>query len=188
MFAYHALQVIARNSSFAYKRQDKPAQEIGAALNVQNLVEGSVRKSGNRVRITARLADVATGAEIWSQRYDREFEDIFAVQDEATESVVAILPERLQAADLARAKRKNTSNMAAHDYLLHGIDHYYKETREDNARAVDYLEKSTSRLIRVMPRPLPGSLAYWDKENTGGLRRRYRRSGPGVDKSSERPG
>ena len=119
-------------------------QEIDAALNVQYLVEGSVRKSGNRVRITARLADVATGAEIWSQRYDREFEDIFAVQDEATESVVTILPERRPAADLARAKRKNTSNMATYDYLLHGIDHYYKETREDNARAVDYLEKSVA--------------------------------------------
>lgn len=140
--AYHALQVIARNSSFAFKGQDKSVQTIGAQLNVQYLVEGSVRKSGSRVRITARLADVANGNEIWSQRYDRNFEDIFAVQDEVTESVVAILPSRLQAADLARAKRKNTSNMAAYDYLLRGIDHYYKETREDNARALEYLEKS----------------------------------------------
>jgi adenylate cyclase len=140
--AYHALRVIARNSSFAYRRQDKSVQEIGAALDVQYLVEGSVRKNGNRVRVTARLADVATGAEIWSQRYDRELEDIFAVQDEVTESVVAILPDRLQAADLARAKRKNTGNMAAYDYLLRGVDHYYKETREDNARAADYLEQA----------------------------------------------
>lgn len=140
--AYHALQVTARNSSFAFKGQAVRMREIGDALKVQYVVDGSVRKSDNRVRITARLADVAKDCEVWSQRYDREFEDIFAVQDEVTESVVAILPNRLQAADLARAKKKKTSNMAAYDYLLRGVDHYHKNTQGDNALAIELLEKA----------------------------------------------
>lgn len=140
--AYHALLVIARNSSFAFKGQAETVKEIGRALNVQYVVEGSVRKSGKMVRITARLAHVASGCEIWSQRYDREFEDIFVVQDEVTESVVAILPNRLQAAELARANKKKTSNMVAYDFVLQGVDHYYKNTRDDNAYAIGMLEKA----------------------------------------------
>ncbi len=140
--AFHALRVISRNSSFAFKHQSKSTQEVGDALNVQYLVEGSVRKSGHKIRITAHLVDVASGSEIWSQRYDRDFKEIFAVQDEVTESVVAILPNRLQAADLVRAKRKNTDNMVAYDYVLRGVDHYHKLTPEDNARAIKHLEKA----------------------------------------------
>jgi adenylate cyclase len=140
--AFHALQVIARNSAFAFRRRAESALEIGEALNAGYLVEGSVRRSGNQVRITARLVDAARGTEIWSQRYDREFKRIFEIQDEVTESVVAVLPDRLQAADLARAKRKHTENMLAYDYVLRGIDHHYKVTPEDNARAIAYLEKA----------------------------------------------
>jgi len=140
--AYHALRIIARSSSFTFKHQSKSIQKIGAALNVQYLVEGSVRKSGDQIRITARLVEAASGSEIWSQRYDREFKDIFAIQDEVTNSVAAILPARLQAADLVRAKRKNTGNMLAYDYLLRGVDHYHKITPENNAQAIALLEKA----------------------------------------------
>src|SRR5213078_4173456 len=98
--------VIARNSSFTYKGKSVHMRQIAEELGVGYVVEGSVRKSGDRVRITAQLNNVATGSHIWAERYDRDLADVFAVQDEITESIVAAIEPQLYAAENFRAKRK----------------------------------------------------------------------------------
>ena len=104
--------VIARNSSFAYKGKSVPMRQIGEELGVGYLVEGSVRKSGDRVRITAQLNDVATGRQLWAERYDRQLADVFAMQDEITEAVVAAIEPQVYAgesfAPSARRRRAST--------------------------------------------------------------------------------
>ena len=139
---FRSLFVIARNSSFAYKGRAVNVPEIGNDLGVKYVVEGSVRRSANQVRITAQLIDAVSGNHIWAQRYDRNMEDIFAVQDDVTQKIVAALIGRVEAADLERAKRKSTANMVAYDFLLHGKDHHHRFTREDNAEALESLQKA----------------------------------------------
>ncbi|UCH41348.1 MAG: winged helix-turn-helix domain-containing protein [Gammaproteobacteria bacterium] len=115
---FDVLYVIARHSSFALK--DKPVDhgEIAAKLGVQYIVEGSVRRVGNRVRVTAQLTDAETGKHVWAERYDRELEDIFAVQDELTRSIVAVLPGRVQEDVAERASRKQTDSLKAYEFML----------------------------------------------------------------------
>lgn len=139
---FHSLFVIARNSSFAY--QDKPlnVQQIGRELGVQYVLEGSVRKAGKRLRITAQLVDASNGTHLWAERYDRDMEDIFAVQDEVTQTIVSTLAGRLESAVLERAKRKPTENMAAYDYLLRGMDHFNRLTTQDNVEAGRLFKKA----------------------------------------------
>jgi adenylate cyclase len=139
---FRSLFVIARNSSFAYKGRAVNVPEIGNDLGVKYVVEGSVRRAGNQVRITAQLIDAVTGNHVWAQRYDRNMEDIFAVQDDVTQKIVAALIGRVEAADLERAKRKSTANMVAYDFLLSGKDHHHRFTREDNAEALKFLDKA----------------------------------------------
>jgi adenylate cyclase len=112
------LFVIARNSSFAYKNAQTLAGDIGRDLGAQYLVQGSVRKAGERVRISVQLVDTETGNQIWAERYDRQLEDIFEVQDEITRSVVTVLPVRLQSAIVERAKRKPVKSLSAYDFVL----------------------------------------------------------------------
>ncbi len=139
---FRELFVIARNSTFAYRGKDVNIQEIGKDLGIRYIVEGSVRKAGSRVRISAQLIDAATGNHVWAQRYDRDLEDIFAVQDEITQTVVASLAGRLEVAELERAKRKPIESMAAYDYLLRGKDHHHRFTKEDNALGLRALHKA----------------------------------------------
>lgn len=112
------LFVIARNSSFTYKNAQILAGDIGRDLGAQYLVQGSVRKAGERVRISVQLVDTETGNQIWAERYDRQLEDIFELQDEITRSVVTILPVRLQSAIVERAKRKPIKSLSAYDFVL----------------------------------------------------------------------
>ena len=141
---FRSLFVIARNSSFTYKGKAVKAQEIGADLGVQYLVEGSVRKSGDRVRITVQLVEAATGNHVWAHRYDRDLEDIFAVQDEVTQSIVATLPGRLEEADAKRAERKHTDNMTAYDYVLRGKQYLSRLKPGDNTNAQRMYEMAIS--------------------------------------------
>jgi len=136
------LLVIARNSTFVYKGQAAKVQDIGQALGVHYVLEGSVRKAGARVRITVQLVDTVTGNHRWAERYDRDFNDIFAVQDEVTQSIVATLPGRLEVADLERVRRKPTANLAAYECVLRGKIHHHQGTKEDNAQALQMLEKA----------------------------------------------
>ncbi|MEI3853621.1 MULTISPECIES: adenylate/guanylate cyclase domain-containing protein [unclassified Ensifer] len=120
---FHWLFVIARNSSFQYRGMAANVQQIGRELGVRYIVEGSVRRSGDRLRITAQLLDARTGVHLWADRYDRTAGDIFAVQDEVTQSIVSILPGRLEEAAAEHERRKPTEDLTAYDFLLRGEAH-----------------------------------------------------------------
>ncbi|MEH2550798.1 TolB-like protein/Tfp pilus assembly protein PilF [Bradyrhizobium sp. AZCC 2262] len=136
--------VIARNSSFIYKQKSVHHQQIGEELGVGYIVEGSVRKDGDHVRITAQLVDVATGSHLWAERYDRDLADVFAVQDEITQAVVAAIEPQLYAAEDFRARRKTPDNMDAWDLVMRALSHYWRVTRQDNLVAQALLEKAIS--------------------------------------------
>ncbi len=134
--------VIARNSTFTYKGQPVKIQDVGRDLGAQYVVEGSVRRAGNRVRISVQLIDSATGKHVWAERYDRELEDIFDLQDEITRTIVAVLPGRIEADRAERATRATPAYMAAYDYLMRGKILHHNVTAEDNAEAVRNLNKA----------------------------------------------
>jgi TolB-like protein/Tfp pilus assembly protein PilF len=134
--------VIARNSSFIYKGKSVHLKQIGEELGVAYVVEGSVRKSGERVRITVQLNDVATGSHIWAERYDRDLADVFAVQDEITEAIVAAIEPQLYAAESFRAERKPPDSLDAWDLVMRALSHYWRVTRQDNVVAQALLEKA----------------------------------------------
>jgi TolB-like protein/Tfp pilus assembly protein PilF len=134
--------VIARNSSFIYKGKAVHLKQVAEELGVRYVVEGSVRKEGDRVRITAQLNDVATGSHIWAERYDRELADVFAVQDEITEAIVSAIEPQLYAAENFRAQRKAPDSMDAWDLVMRALSHYWRVTRQDNLVAQALLEKA----------------------------------------------
>ena len=136
--------VIARNSSFIYKGKSVPVKQIADELGVRYLVEGSVRKGGDRVRITAQLIDVVTGSHLWADRYDRNLSDIFAVQDEITEAIVAAIEPQLYAAENFRAQRKPPGSLDAWDLLMRALSHYWRVTSVDNKIAQQLLEKAVA--------------------------------------------
>jgi adenylate cyclase len=139
---FRDLFIISRNSAFVYKGRAVRAQEVAKQLNVQYVVEGSVRKAGSRVRITVQLIDAESDRHVWADRYDRELKDIFALQDEMMAAIVATLPGRIEAASHDRAKRKPTDNMAAYECVLAGKVLHHRSTREDNAEALGMLERA----------------------------------------------
>ncbi len=145
---YPHLFVIARNSVFTYKGQAVKVQDIRRDLGVHYVVEGSIRKSGNRVRVTVQLIDSATGNHVWAERYDRELVDIFDLEDELTQAIVATLPGHLGSAEEDRLRRKPPQDMAAFDYLLAGKIYHHRVTKEDNAEALRLLDKA----IQLEPR------------------------------------
>jgi TolB-like protein len=136
--------VIARNSSFIYKGKAVHMKQVAEELGVGYVVEGSVRKSSDRVRITAQLNDAATGSHIWAERYDRGLADVFAVQDEITEAIVAAIEPQIYAAENFRAKRKLPDNMDAWDLVMRALSYYWRVTRQDNVVAQALLEKATA--------------------------------------------
>jgi adenylate cyclase len=126
------LFVTARNSTFAYKGHSPDVRKVGHELAVRYVLEGSVRRGGDRVRVTAQLIDAASGNHVWAQRYDRELADIFAVQDEITANVTrAIVPELTQV-EIARAARKRTDNLDAWDLYLQALPPFHRITKHDN--------------------------------------------------------
>jgi len=139
---FRELFVISRNSSFKFKGKAVEVQKFARDLGVQYVVEGSVRKAGNRVRITAQLIAAETDHHLWAERYDRELQDIFAIQDEVSSAIVATLRGRLEAATRERAARKPTDNMAAYECVLAGKLLHHRSTREDNTRALQLLERA----------------------------------------------
>ena len=136
--------VIARNSSFIYKDKLVHMKQIAEELGIRYVVEGSVRRDGDRVRITAQLNDAATGSHIWADRYDRKLGDVFAVQDEITEAIVATIEPQLYAAENFRATRKTPDSMDAWDLVMRALSHHWRVTRQDNVVAQALLEKASS--------------------------------------------
>jgi adenylate cyclase len=139
---FRSLFVIARNSSFAFRGEGIDIAEIARRLGVQYVVEGSIRRAGNRVRITAQLIDATNGAHLWAERYDRELEDIFAVQDEVVRTIVATMAGRVEAAGAEMAKRKPPDSLAAYDYVLRGLEQLNLLGEEHNAEACRLFEKA----------------------------------------------
>jgi TolB-like protein len=136
--------VIARNSSFTYKGKAVHLKQIADELGVRYVLEGSVRKGGERVRITAQLNDVTTGGHLWAERFDRGIADVFEVQDEITEAIVAAIEPQLYAAENFRARRKPPDSMDAWDLVMRALSHYWRVTKQDNVVAQALLEKAIS--------------------------------------------
>ena len=134
--------VIARNSSFIYKGKSVHLRQVAEELGVRYVVEGSVRKSGERVRITAQLNDVGSGSHIWAEKYDRALTDVFAVQDEITERIVFSIQPQLYGAESFRAQRKPPENLDAWDLVMRALSHYWRVTRADHLVAQAFLEKA----------------------------------------------
>ena len=134
--------VIARHSTFVYKGKAVKVQDVGRELGVHYVVEGSVRKAGDRMRVVVQLIEAASGNHIWAERYDHDLTDIFDLQDEVTRSIVAAIPGRLESADLNRIKRKRPEDMAVYDYVLRGKMHHHRITKDDNAEALRLLDKA----------------------------------------------
>ena len=139
---FHDLLVISRNSAFVHKGKAVKVQDIAREFGVHYVVEGSVRKAGDRVRVTVQLIDAETDRHIWAERYDRKIEDIFAIQDELTCAIAATLPGRIEAARHDLAKRKPTENMAAYEYVLTGKIMHHRSTPDDNAEAQRLLDRA----------------------------------------------
>ena len=131
-----SLFVIARHSSFTYKGKAVDIKQVGRELGVRYVLEGSVRKAGNRVRITGQLIDAATGAHLWADRFDSQLEDIFDLQDQVTSSVIGAISPQLERAEIERAKRKPTESLQAYDYYLRALSSFYQFTREQNIEAL----------------------------------------------------
>jgi len=139
---FHDLLVISRNSTFVYKGKAVKVQEVAREFGVEYVLEGSVRKAGGRIRVTVQLIDAETDRHIWAERYDRDLEDIFAIQDEMTRAIVATLPGRLEAATHDRAKRKPTDNMAAYECVLAAKVLHHRSTQKDNDEAQRLLDRA----------------------------------------------
>jgi adenylate cyclase len=136
------LFVIARNSTFAYKGRAVDVKQVGRELGVRYVLEGSVRKSADRVRITGQLIDTATGAHVWAERYDRKPDDIFALQDEITLSVVGAIEPKLRLAEIERVKRKRSDSLDAYDLVLHAQPDVYSRIPERVTKALLLLERA----------------------------------------------
>lgn len=136
------LFVIARNSSFTYKGRDVDVQGVGQTLGVRYVLEGSVRKSGNKIRITGQLIDATTGTHIWAERFEGMLHDIFELQDQIAESVVGAIAPQLERAEIERAKRKPTESLDAYDYYLRGMAKLHNGTREAIEQALPLFYKA----------------------------------------------
>ena len=124
------LFVIARNSSFTYKGRTVDVKQVGRELGVRYVLEGSLRKAANRVRITGQLIDATTAAHLWAERFESALDDIFELQDQVTESVVGAIAPQLERAEIERAKRKPTASLSAYDFYLRGMANLHRGTRE----------------------------------------------------------
>ena len=139
------LQVAARTSSFAFKGTDADIREIGRKLGVAHVLEGSVRKAGDRLKITAQLIDVANGYHLWSETYDRELEDIFVVQEEISRAIVGALRPRLVGEGEASLAVRATHDVEAYNLYLKGRYHFNLRSVDDALRAVEYFEEAIAR-------------------------------------------
>jgi adenylate cyclase len=155
---FHSLFIIARNSSFAFKGQPLDVKALSKKLGVRYVVEGSVRRAGNRVRITAQLIDALFDQHLWAEHYDRDLDDIFAVQDEVTRQIVTAIEPTVGSAERSRAHRKHPESLDAWESYQRGMWHLYRNTAEENSEAA----KLFRRAIEIDPNfsPAHAGLAY----------------------------
>jgi len=150
--------VIARNSAFTYKGHAVNVRDIGRELGVRYLLEGSVQKAGNRLRITVQLIETVTGAHVWASRYDGTLDDIFELQDHITEQVAGALQPSIRLAEIERSRRKPPQELGAYDYTMRAMPHVWALEKEESAKALELLD----RALAIDPDyPLALSLAGW---------------------------
>ena len=155
------LIVTSRTSTFAFKGQNADIRDIARKLSVRYVLEGSVRKAGNRVRIIGQLIDAASGAHIWADRVEGLLDDIFELQDRVTECVVGAIEPKLRYAEIERAKRKRPENMDAYDYYLRALPASYKPTADHSAEALRLLEKGFAIDPNFPPANVIGAFLYF---------------------------
>jgi len=145
------LFVIARNSTFTYKGQAVDVKQVGRELGVRYVLEGSVRKAGGRVRITAQLIDASTGAHLWADRFDGSLEDVFDLQDQVASSVAGVIEPALQLAETVRSAARATNDLTAYDLYLRALSNLYPRDKEGTATALDLLDRAIEREPRFRP-------------------------------------
>jgi adenylate cyclase len=165
-----SLFVIARNSSFTYKGHAVDVKQIARELGVRYVVEGSVRRSGNRIRVTAQLIDAETGNHIWAERYDRGVADVFAVQDEITTAVTTAIHPAVADAELRRVLRKPPENLGAWEAHQHGLWHMSKYNAADNEQAIEYFHRAIARDESFAPAYVALATAYHESGQSFALR------------------
>ena len=148
---YRSLFVIARNSSFSYKGQSPDLRDVSRDLGVRYVLEGSVRKSGSRIRITGQLIEGDTGRHIWAERYDRDLTDLFSVQDEITEAIVAAIGPEIDQVERDRAKRLPPENLDAWECYQKGLWNLYRFNKDDNTEAQSLFKESSRKSINFAP-------------------------------------
>jgi len=169
---FRSFSVIARSSTFIYKNQAVDVRQVAEELRARYVVGGSIRKAGNRVRITAQLIDATSGNHIWAERYDRHLEDIFAVQDEIVETIAGRLGSEVDTFERHQAERKPTRNLDAWDFYHLGLSQFYKFSKDGNSEA----QRLFRRAIELDPKFAPAysrlansivlSMVYFDAEST----------------------
>ena len=172
---FRSIFVIARHSSFSFRGQSKKTQEIAAELGVQFVVDGSVQRAANRLRINVRLVEAATDSQLWAERFDREIEDILVVQDEVAATVAATIGGRVEAR--RSRKRIDSAGLESYDYVLRAQSLYYKVDKEANEEAMALLEKAVEidgenarALILLAACHSMASWSFWAEDNDGARR------------------
>jgi adenylate cyclase len=167
---FRQLFVVARNSSFVYKGRAIDVKQVGRELGVRYVLEGSVRKAANRVRIAGQLIDTATGMHLWADRFDGALEDVFDLQDQVTASVVGAIAPALERAEIERAKRKGADNLDAYDYYLRGVECHYRWTREATNEALLLCHKAIELDPNFSPAYGIAARSYvWQRANGWGI-------------------
>ena len=169
---YRSLFVVARNSSFAFRGQAVDIRQVGSALGVRFVLEGSVRKAGNRIRVTAQLINAASGEHLWADRYDGDLADVFSLQDEISRTIVSTIAGRLESSDAERLTERPTTDLNAYEQVLRGQKHLHQYTKKDYALARECFRSAISAdagFARAY-----GFLAvvevygwFWDNESSG---------------------
>jgi len=139
---FRGLLIIASNTVFTYKGKPVKAKTVSQELRVRYVVEGSIQKADDKVRINAQLIDTATGHHLWAERYERNLKDIFALQGEIVQTIVATLAIKVDGAEIARAMRKDTTNLEAYDYVMRGWQYFSRRTRSANVKAKEMFRKA----------------------------------------------
>jgi adenylate cyclase len=176
------LFVIARNSSFTYKGQAVDVKQVGRELGVRYVLEGSVRKAGGRVRITAQLIDAASGTHLWADRFDGSLEDVFDLQDRVAVSVAGVIEPALQAAEIRRAAERPTNDLTAYDFYLRALPHAsFFFARDRNAQALDLLGRAIERDPSYGPALAVAAWCHAQLDVNGGTDDREANRRTGID-------
>jgi adenylate cyclase len=149
---FHSLFVIARNSSFSYKGKSPDIQQVGRDLGVRYVLEGSIRKSSNRIRVTGELVDTFTGNYLWAERYDRVLEDIFAVQEELTQSIVAVIAPQIESTEQSKAARRRPDNLSAYEIGLQAWAHAWQGYAKADRTLLDQAIREARDALAIDPR------------------------------------